>query len=161
MEALFNTHSISLPAGESEFDYRVLRLYLYRYHSKFWASMMTIHLFFGYSDVIKKLLYCYQSYSCIMRKVWYHQIWIQTYLGFIVLILKETTRKLYKPDCSFESPVVVCRAEFYVIFLYCHKENFSSVHSMVSYWAVTNVTLDPLIKKKIEKYILCKFGQKQ
>ena len=102
-----------------------------------------------------------QSYSYNLRKVWYHQIWIQTYLGFIVLILKEITRKLYKPDCSFESPVVVCRAEFYVIFLYCHKENSSSVHSMVSYWAVTNVTLDPLIKKKIEKYILCKFGQKQ
>ena len=28
-----------------------------------------------------------QSYSYIMRKVWYHQIWIQNYLGFIVLIL--------------------------------------------------------------------------
>ena len=26
-------------------------------------------------------------YSYIMRKVWYHQIWIQNYLGFIVLIL--------------------------------------------------------------------------
>ena len=25
-----------------------------------------------------------------MRKVWYHQIWIQTYLGFIVLILNCT-----------------------------------------------------------------------
>ena len=25
-----------------------------------------------------------QSYSYIMRKVWYHQIWIQNYLGFIV-----------------------------------------------------------------------------
>ena len=25
-----------------------------------------------------------QSYSYIMRKVWYHQIWIQKYLGFIV-----------------------------------------------------------------------------
>ena len=46
--------SAFLSAGESEFDYRVLRLYLYRYHSKFWASMMTIHLFFGYSDVIQK-----------------------------------------------------------------------------------------------------------
>ena len=28
-----------------------------------------------------------QSYSYIMRKVWYHQIWIQTYLDFIVFIL--------------------------------------------------------------------------
>ena len=28
-----------------------------------------------------------QSYSYVMRKVWYHQIWIETYLGFIVLIL--------------------------------------------------------------------------
>ena len=28
-----------------------------------------------------------QSYSYIMRKVWYHQIWIKTILGFIVLIL--------------------------------------------------------------------------
>ena len=28
-----------------------------------------------------------QSYSYIMRKVWYHKILIQTYLGFIVLIL--------------------------------------------------------------------------
>jgi hypothetical protein len=28
-----------------------------------------------------------QSYSYIMRKVWYNQIWIQTYFGFIVLIL--------------------------------------------------------------------------
>ena len=28
-----------------------------------------------------------QSYSYIMRKVWYHQTWIQTYLGFIVLDL--------------------------------------------------------------------------
>ena len=25
-----------------------------------------------------------QSYSYIMRKVWYHQIWIQNHLGFIV-----------------------------------------------------------------------------
>ena len=54
----YSTHtvflSLSFSAGESEFDYRVLRLYLYRYHSKFWASMMTIHLFFGYSDVIQK-----------------------------------------------------------------------------------------------------------
>ena len=25
-----------------------------------------------------------QSYCYIMRKVWYHQIWIQNYLGFIV-----------------------------------------------------------------------------
>ena len=28
-----------------------------------------------------------QSYSYIMRKVWYHQIWIQNNLGFMVLIL--------------------------------------------------------------------------
>ena len=28
-----------------------------------------------------------QSYSYIMRKDWYHQIWIQTCLGFIALIL--------------------------------------------------------------------------
>ena len=28
-----------------------------------------------------------QSYSYIERKVWYHQIWIKTYLNFIVLIL--------------------------------------------------------------------------
>ena len=27
---------------------------------------------------------CLSSYSYIMRKVWYHQIWIQNYLGFIV-----------------------------------------------------------------------------
>ena len=35
-----------------------------------------------------------QSYSYIMRKVWYHQIWIQTYLGFIVLILVYLRQKL-------------------------------------------------------------------
>ena len=34
----------------------------------------------------KKLQLC-QSYSYVTRKVWYHQIWIQTNLGFIVLIL--------------------------------------------------------------------------
>ena len=28
-----------------------------------------------------------KSYSYIMRKVWYHQSWIQNYWGFIVLIL--------------------------------------------------------------------------
>ena len=31
-----------------------------------------------------------QSYSYIMRKVWYHQIWIQNNLGFMVLILLYT-----------------------------------------------------------------------
>ena len=31
-----------------------------------------------------------QSYSYIMRKVWCDQIWIQTYIGFIVLILRPT-----------------------------------------------------------------------
>ena len=30
-----------------------------------------------------------QSYSYIMRKVWYHQIWILNYLSFIVLILSK------------------------------------------------------------------------
>ena len=34
----------------------------------------------------KKIQLC-QSYSCIMRKVWYHQIWIQTYFVFIVFNL--------------------------------------------------------------------------
>ena len=35
-----------------------------------------------------------EPYSYIMRKVWCRQIWIQTYLGFIVLIL------IYSPvDC--------------------------------------------------------------
>ena len=31
-----------------------------------------------------------QSYSYIMRKVWHHQVWIQHYVGFIVLILNCT-----------------------------------------------------------------------
>ena len=35
-----------------------------------------------------------QHFFHIMRKVWYHQIWIQSYLGFIVLILNCTY--LYK-----------------------------------------------------------------
>ena len=39
------------------------------------------------SGCSKKKIQLGQSYSYIIRKVWYHQIWIQTYLGFIVLIL--------------------------------------------------------------------------
>ena len=38
----------------------------------------------------KKKFQLGQFYSYIMRKVWYYQIWIQTYLGFIVLILTYT-----------------------------------------------------------------------
>ena len=38
----------------------------------------------------QKIKFC-QSYSYIIRKVWYHQIWIQNNLGFMVLIL------LYNP----------------------------------------------------------------
>ena len=34
-----------------------------------------------------------QSYSYIMRKVWYHQIWIQFCFGFIVLILIKMSLK--------------------------------------------------------------------
>ena len=36
-----------------------------------------------------------QSYSCIMKKVWYHQIWIQNNLGFMVLILIYTSVVYY------------------------------------------------------------------
>ena len=52
-----------------------------------------------------------QSYSYIMRKVWYHQIWNQNYLGFIVLILNidiiDGPHGKYrlinaKIDCAFE-----------------------------------------------------------
>ena len=42
---------------------------------------------FAKSGHNKKLFWWGQSYFYIMRKVWYHQIWIQSYFGFIVLIL--------------------------------------------------------------------------
>ena len=35
-----------------------------------------------------------QSYFYIMRKVWHHQIWIQSYLGFIELTLTKTPNNL-------------------------------------------------------------------
>ena len=41
-----------------------------------------------------------QSYSYIMRKVWYHQIWIQTYLGFIELILQYMSKSSYIVICT-------------------------------------------------------------
>ena len=38
--------------------------------------------------------YC-RSGECCIRKVWYHQIWIQTYLGFIVLILMKMSERIF------------------------------------------------------------------
>ena len=37
---------------------------------------------------IRIIDFLFQSYSYIMSKVWYYQIWIQNYLGFIVSDLK-------------------------------------------------------------------------
>ena len=39
---------------------------------------------FAKSGRNKKKFQLGQSYSYIMRKVWFYQIWIQNYLGFIV-----------------------------------------------------------------------------
>ena len=46
------------------------------------------------SGCIKQKSQLGQSYSYIIRNVWYHQIWIQNNLGFMVLIL------MYRLTCS-------------------------------------------------------------
>ena len=47
-----------------------------------WDSQQGRHL--ATSGCNKKKFQSCQSYSYIMRKVWYHQIWIQNNLGFMV-----------------------------------------------------------------------------
>ena len=62
-----------------------------------WASQQGRNL--ATSGGNKKKFRLGQSYSYIMRKVWYHQIWIQNNLGFIVLILMyvPVTLQLHSP----------------------------------------------------------------
>ena len=40
--------------------------------------------FFKLGIFATKIHFYLENNSCIMRKVWCHQIWIQNYLGFIV-----------------------------------------------------------------------------
>ena len=56
-----------------------------------------------------------QSYSYIMRKVWYHQIWVQNCLGFIVSDL------MYMPDLS-----VLANYVLLLIGLFQHRDLISN-----------------------------------
>ena len=47
-----------------------------------------------------------QSYSYVMRKVWYHQIWIQKNLGFIVLIPNVHDGSFYFLQATYSVPVI-------------------------------------------------------
>ena len=53
----------------------------------------------------KQKFHLSQSYSYILSKVWYHQIWIQNTLGFMVLILKSSQRKLHNTPWSNKGAV--------------------------------------------------------
>ena len=77
-----------------------------------------------------------QSYSYIMRKVWYHQIWIQNYLGFIVsdlvkgpkfgtLFFENSARSGFHYSAILRGSVVEFQAQRYNIRkTFDWKENF-------------------------------------
>ena len=60
-----------------------------------------------------------QSYSYIMRKVWYHQIWIQNNLGFMVSDLMYTTEyssTLFDKTISFKCQIFILSGKIDVNF---------------------------------------------
>ena len=73
----------------------------------------------------KKKFQLGQSYSYIMRKAWYHQIWNKTYLGFIVLILIYILTGLLVPERWGGQFLQIC-------YPYCNREevinNYHSHH---------------------------------
>ena len=77
-----------------------------------------------------------QSYSCIMRKVWYHQIWIQKNLGFIVsdliyIAYEEFSARLGLCPFPFSSEISLCRLENWQILGFPVSLNISTSNSCI------------------------------
>ena len=76
------------------------------------------------------------SFFYIMRKVWYHQIWIQNYFGFIVWDLMYMLLWNYLQYFSYFTITVITTFHTNVLYFWCIWFRYSFIHKwwMEEYW---------------------------